>query len=95
MSICITLASCLKGFHLQFALSHMHLPKIPGRAKHAALTVVSSGECSTQNGCGFLVSSQARGKDFPGSFPCSVKTGKLINTGALRAVKLMDSVEIF
>lgn len=43
----------------------------------------------------FLVSSQARDKDFLGSFTCSVKTGKLINTGALRAVKLMDSVEIF
>jgi len=38
MSICITLASCLEGFHPQFSLGRVHLPEIPGEDKLVALT---------------------------------------------------------
>lgn len=61
----------------------------------APLTALSTGEYSTQNGCALWFSSQARDKDFPSSFTCSVKIGKLINTEVLRVVNLMDNVMIF
>lgn len=83
----------------QFALGHIYLLKISGEAKDATLHSTQkgwgTGDCNTWSGCASLVSCQARDKNLPDSFTCSVKTGKLINTKGFRAVKLMGSVKIF
>lgn len=73
----------------------MHLPESPGGAKHAAVTTLSTGECSTQNGWALLVSSQARDKNFTEHVTEPGKTAKLINMKALRVVKPIGRVKIF